>query len=573
MSQSSPWELLINLRPDIDGFRSGLSPDLIESISDKHVVDIIPFFSGVQLSKVLVLSSYDVASSEYGTSLRIDNKTWGTLDSTPGLLAYPPYGLDWGICVQNNHVVVSTHDMTLVVNPYDLTNAFTPPLGGTGDGYYSPYERISFETGVAGSNWPYVSGNFGAPVVEAHLGSVFFAGFRPGYRVLLNSALPAEQTFVPEDAVSSSRDYLLLGPQCIMWSDPDDHKAISSPNFSRLNTLGTITALKSYKDNLFIFTEDQTWIMSGLSEEQFSLHPVSTSVGCVAKKSVQDTPYGIVFLAQDGFYVTDGNSVQKISDELDRFWYGRSLPPPDSVYQQEIYAIDTAFPVLPLVVSDHLSDAVSFSNLPRSEYSCAVRSQASGGPDIIFNWSWKRNDWTVSYFTKGPSRANTAITWAGFYWEGGSLYGWSNDRGWDADIYLVDNPRRVSGERGTCCIYAASKPLFVEDQISKYWQGLNLVVGENPSSLVAIFTGEEGPAGGGEQDTRAILASVPDVVDVYDTAKTGTATFFGEGLYHINFALDAHSRYARFVIMGMVQKELWLRGADVLFRKTTDERR
>lgn len=92
-------------------------------------------------------------------------------------------------------------------------------------------------------------------------------------------------------------------------------------NFERFNNLNKIVALVPYGINqLIVFADNGIAVVSGglgtitadSSSSSYSVKYLSTDVGCLSGRSVQVTPYGVVFASRDGIYITDGNSLTNI---------------------------------------------------------------------------------------------------------------------------------------------------------------------------------------------------------------------------------------------------------------------
>ena len=61
-----------------------------------------------------------------------------------------------------------------------------------------------------------------------------------------------------------------------------------------------ITGLVSFREELFIFTEESVYKLSGSSIADFVLNPVTRDIGCIAPDTIQEVGTDVVFLAQDG---------------------------------------------------------------------------------------------------------------------------------------------------------------------------------------------------------------------------------------------------------------------------------
>lgn len=74
-----------------------------------------------------------------------------------------------------------------------------------------------------------------------------------------------------------------------------------------------INAMGVVGNYLVVFKQYKTYIVYDL--DTGANRPLNTSLGCNAKRTVANSPYGLFFLASDGHvYVTDGTKIEKISD-------------------------------------------------------------------------------------------------------------------------------------------------------------------------------------------------------------------------------------------------------------------
>lgn len=105
-----------------------------------------------------------------------------------------------------------------------------------------------------------------------------------------------------------------------LQSIPNDGDSVPGDFF--FETEGAQTGGGSAKGYPVIFTEDKTYRLDGLLLEDGSgsIAPstVSDTVGCISHNSIVKTNQGLYFAAKDGFYITDGYNVKKISINIDK---------------------------------------------------------------------------------------------------------------------------------------------------------------------------------------------------------------------------------------------------------------
>lgn len=76
---------------------------------------------------------------------------------------------------------------------------------------------------------------------------------------------------------------------------------------------GEITGIGSTPNGLMVFLKSKTFVITGESPSNFSVFKVSDTVGCVFHKSVKPLANQLAWLAEDGFYTSNGGQVANIS--------------------------------------------------------------------------------------------------------------------------------------------------------------------------------------------------------------------------------------------------------------------
>ena len=70
----------------------------------------------------------------------------------------------------------------------------------------------------------------------------------------------------------------------------------------------TITGLKVFREDLFVFCEDRIFKLSGTSSSNFSVTPVTRNIGCVNGQTIQEFAGDLIFLAPDGLRTVAGTA-------------------------------------------------------------------------------------------------------------------------------------------------------------------------------------------------------------------------------------------------------------------------
>ena len=98
-------------------------------------------------------------------------------------------------------------------------------------------------------------------------------------------------------------------PQEVIFSQPFDEDAFSSGSGAgSVKVDDTVTGLKVFRDNLFIFCENRIFQMTGSSSSDFAVKPVTRNIGCVNGKTIQEFAGDLIFLGPDGLRTIAGTA-------------------------------------------------------------------------------------------------------------------------------------------------------------------------------------------------------------------------------------------------------------------------
>ena len=98
-------------------------------------------------------------------------------------------------------------------------------------------------------------------------------------------------------------------PQEVIFSQPFDEDAFSSGSGAgSVKVDDTVTGLKVFRDNLFIFCENRIFQMTGSSLSDFAVKPVTRNIGCVNGQTIQEFAGDLIFLGPDGLRTIAGTA-------------------------------------------------------------------------------------------------------------------------------------------------------------------------------------------------------------------------------------------------------------------------
>ena len=100
-------------------------------------------------------------------------------------------------------------------------------------------------------------------------------------------------------------------PQEIVFSVPfDEDNFATGSGAGSIKVDNTITGLKVFRDNLFIFCESRIFKLSGTSLSNFAITPVTRNIGCIEPfgSTIQEFAGDLIFLGPDGLRTVAGTA-------------------------------------------------------------------------------------------------------------------------------------------------------------------------------------------------------------------------------------------------------------------------
>ena len=96
-------------------------------------------------------------------------------------------------------------------------------------------------------------------------------------------------------------------PQTVVFSQLNDEDGFGTGS-GTIAVDDTITGLKVFRDNLFIFCQDRIFKLSGSTSSDFAITPVTRNIGCVNGQTIQEFAGDLIFLAPDGLRTVAGTA-------------------------------------------------------------------------------------------------------------------------------------------------------------------------------------------------------------------------------------------------------------------------
>ena len=207
--------------------------------------------------------------------------------------------------------------------------------------FSSSLAQVETDSALVGTNAPY------DPNLVAQLSAPPKAYYITSYNGVLFAA-----RMVGEDGGDSLVRWSGAGQAFRVWPEENFADLAEDDN-------SPITGLTSLNEAPIVFKQDSIWNMeyTGTSELDegnsgglpiFTPRKIVSGIGCVSNSSIARTPIGLIFLAEDGFYVYDGRQATKISSQIDPMIQrisGKAAELASAVYWQTRNAYLIALPI------------------------------------------------------------------------------------------------------------------------------------------------------------------------------------------------------------------------------------
>ena len=98
-------------------------------------------------------------------------------------------------------------------------------------------------------------------------------------------------------------------PQTLVFSVPfDEDDFTGGSGAGSIKVDDTITGLKVFRDNLFIFCENRIFKLSGSTLSDFAISAVTRDIGCINGNTIQEFAGDLIFLGPDGLRTVAGTA-------------------------------------------------------------------------------------------------------------------------------------------------------------------------------------------------------------------------------------------------------------------------
>ena len=314
---------LENFEPDIDGGYRRING------FKKYVNHIVPQTSA-STEKVLMVAEFankiiaargqkifSSASTELATAIASDTTMSGsgtiTVDSTTGFSSSGTLQINSEIFTYTGvtsttftgvtRATSSTSAAAHAVNDV-VSESWTERDTGRSSASRYNFERFNFD------------GNDKLVVVDGDNAPTFFNSAMSATDVTSAGSGEVSTAVTGAKFVAAFKDHMFYAgmsstPQEIVFSVPfDEDNFATGSGAGSIKVDNTITGLKVFRDNLFIFCESRIFKLSGTSLSNFAITPVTRNIGCIEPfgSTIQEFAGDLIFLGPDGLRTVAGTA-------------------------------------------------------------------------------------------------------------------------------------------------------------------------------------------------------------------------------------------------------------------------
>ena len=207
-------------------------------------------------------------------------------------------------------------------------------------------QSIELEAGARPEVYSYIEDDLSPSSLTYFFQQLVISGFRKSKQVSLTKVSDPpkkDKPWPPKETLSAQRDKFNVDTGCIFVAEPGLWRSypIEDPGGFYWIYNEDVTATAGIGTNLIVFGRDSVRVIIGHG----GASPRVTWLADVSLVGPQAMAYYdnfLFFVALDGCYITNGQTVQKVSHEMDPLWFGTDVPQITRYTQLRIK--DTVYP-------------------------------------------------------------------------------------------------------------------------------------------------------------------------------------------------------------------------------------
>ena len=245
------------------------------------------------------------------------------------------------------------------------------------------------ETGIAPDVQSYILGNFRPSSLNVYAGQLTAAGFFHNETAPISLPLPSSgETLVAEEfIVGAQRDAVTIANRIAYVGE------LNLPRSFPLEDVGAtlfqtsdIVATADISNTVIVFTKEGVFRTVGYGSQSLGNVRFAKKrlVGAHALCRFGDNDEKLFFVANDGCYITDGQSVQKVSGEVDPLWFSTRKPKVTRKTEQNLRK--TPFPFF--VNLSALGNVICVNDRRRKQVMIALPSSGFAENNMVWVWNY-----------------------------------------------------------------------------------------------------------------------------------------------------------------------------------------
>jgi hypothetical protein len=245
------------------------------------------------------------------------------------------------------------------------------------------------ETGIAPDVQSYILGNFRPSSLNVYAGQLTAAGFFHNETAPISLPLPSSgETLVAEEfIVGAQRDAVTIANRIAYVGE------LNLPRSFPLEDVGAtlfqtsdIVATADISNTIIVFTKEGVFRTVGYGSQSLGNVRFARKrlVGAHALCRFGDNDEKLFFVANDGCYITDGQSVQKVSNEMDPLWFSTRKPKVTRKTEQNLRK--TPFPFF--VNLSALGNVICVNDRRRKQVMVALPSSGFAENNMVWVWNY-----------------------------------------------------------------------------------------------------------------------------------------------------------------------------------------
>lgn len=248
--------------------------------------------------------------------------------------------------------------------------------------------QIDLRAGARPDILSYINDNISPSSINYFYQQLVISGFRESKEVNLTSvANPPDSSkpWPPSEVLNAERTKGKIDSSCIFVAEPGLWRSypIQDPSGFYWIYNDEVIATASAGSNLIVFCNKSIRVIVGHGGNRPQVTTIS-DVALVGPNAICYYGGFVFFVALDGCYITNGQTVQKISNEMNPLWFGREVPQITRYTQQQIQK--TAYPFH--VNRNALSNAVCINDMTRQQIMVCLPANDSHFNNMVWVYNY-----------------------------------------------------------------------------------------------------------------------------------------------------------------------------------------